>query len=221
MIKRELGQGSSTYLCKSSDARGLSNPCPWYLLSFFWHSFSGVQTISCDSQYDRFSKLLRRALALDAIVAAFQESGINTGDIGTHSFRKGGSTYCTSGSTQCPSATAVYLRAGWTIEGVQSRYLRYEAAGDQFVAEPFCGLPIDSAEFAALPPLFRWGNLNVKSAVAKCFPNAPVHLHAILEHTLASVIFHMEFFARHFQQRTASIRVHYFSHQFSSSYLHW
>lgn len=39
-------------------------------------------------------------------------------DIGTHSIRKGASTYCASGSTACSSSTAIHLRADWTLGGV-------------------------------------------------------------------------------------------------------
>jgi len=46
-------------------------------------------------------------------------------DIETHSARKGASTFCSSGSTSCPSGVAVHLRAGWAMGGVQDRYLQY------------------------------------------------------------------------------------------------
>lgn len=46
--------------------------------------------------------------------------------------RKGASTFCASGSTACPSAIAVHLRAGWALGGVQDTYLRYQEAGDRY-----------------------------------------------------------------------------------------
>ena len=68
--------------------------------------------------------------------------------------RKGAATFCSSGSTSCRSTTAVSLRAGWTMPGVQGTYLRYEAAGDREVGRIVAGLPIDSPNFAILPPFF-------------------------------------------------------------------
>ncbi|OWZ00260.1 hypothetical protein PHMEG_00028589, partial [Phytophthora megakarya] len=59
-----------------------------------------------------------------------EEFGLRTNDFGTHSARKGASTYVSGCSTSGPSAAAICLRAGWTLPGVQDKYIRYEAAGD-------------------------------------------------------------------------------------------
>lgn len=153
----------------------------------------GERIFEGDHQYDRFSEALDDLLKLPEVAAVLKQMGINPKDIGTHSFRKGGATYCTSGSTQCPSVTAVYLRAGWTIEGVQNRYLRYEAAGDYFVGRTICGLPIDAVQFALMAPAFPLGMEAVLRAIKLCFPNAPPHMYGILEYCLASVVFHQKY----------------------------
>ena len=62
------------------------------------------------------SIILNRYVNIKEIADELDRRGINSGDIGTHSIRKGSATYCSSGSTDCPSLTAVYLR--------------YESAGD-------------------------------------------------------------------------------------------
>jgi len=73
---------------------------------------------------------------------------------GTHSKRKGVATFASGGSTAGPSMASVCLRCEWYIGGVQDRYMRYEAAGDQFLCRVVAGLPLDSPDFAALPPHF-------------------------------------------------------------------
>jgi hypothetical protein len=81
--------------------------------------------------------------------------GLHQGDLGTHSAQKGAATYCASGSIDCPSITAIQLRAGWHLEGVTGRYLRFAAAGDQHVGRTVCGLDPMSPTFGILPPFFR------------------------------------------------------------------
>ena len=68
--------------------------------------------------------------------------------------RKGATGYTASGSTACPPITAVNIRGGWSLGGVQNTYMRYEAAGDMYVGHTVTGLPINSSKFAILPPHF-------------------------------------------------------------------
>ena len=82
------------------------------------------------------------------------ELGYSITDLGTHSIRKGASTYATSGSADGPTATSVYIRCGWSMGDVVDRYLQYEKAGDMFVGRLVSGLPHSSAKFALLPPCF-------------------------------------------------------------------
>ncbi|OWZ09162.1 hypothetical protein PHMEG_00018175 [Phytophthora megakarya] len=46
---------------------------------------------------------------------------------GTLYIRKGVATFACSGSTGGPSIASVCLRVGWSLGGVQDRYIRYEA----------------------------------------------------------------------------------------------
>eukprot|EP00644_Phytophthora_capsici_P000271 jgi/Phyca11/99945/e_gw1.4.1095.1 len=99
-----------------------SNPtspeiCPILALGIYWASY-GVDVTDAhlfpgSDQYERFRKVLGRVLKLPAIVAELDRRGMNAKEIGTNSMRKGASTFCSSGSTACPPAVAVHLRAGW------------------------------------------------------------------------------------------------------------
>lgn len=102
----------------------------------------------------------------------------------------GAVSFVSSGSTACPAMIAIMLRAGWTIEGVQSRYIRYEAAGDQFVGRCVAGLLLEDPSFATLPPFFPVRTPLVSHAVSLCFPGAPERLSEVLEMVLASVVYH-------------------------------
>jgi len=65
-----------------------------------------------------------------AVTAHLRSLGLQPEDLESHSIRKGAATYCSSGSTHCPSSSAVSERAGWSNGAVFNTYLRYEAAGD-------------------------------------------------------------------------------------------
>jgi len=69
-------------------------------------------------------------------------------DIGTYSNRKGSATFALS------VCMAVYLRAGWSIGNTQDRYIYSGAGSDQIVGRAVCGSPIQSMDFATLPPSF-------------------------------------------------------------------
>jgi hypothetical protein len=114
--------------------------------------------------------------------------GVNASDIGTHSMCKGASTFCSSGSTACPPAVAVHLRAGWAMGGVQDRYLRHDAAGDMFVGRTASGLPIFQPEFAMLPPHFTAEDDTAQRAKLLCFPGLPQSVQFVAVFALASII---------------------------------
>ena len=144
-------------------------------------------------QDDRYSKILKRLLTLPDHVEEVRTMGINPDDIGTHSIRKGASTFTASGSTAAPSSTAVHLRAGWALGGVQDTYLRYEAAGDHHVGRTVCGLPLNKPEFALPPPFFiDEGNAVLLAALRTCFPQLPLSMKRASQFALASVVYHRQ-----------------------------
>lgn len=79
--------------------------------------------------------------------------GIIVTEIGTHSFRKGVATFL-SGCPGGPSAIAIWLRAGWSLGKVASRYIFEGQGGDQFVGRAATGLDLNEPSFAILPPHF-------------------------------------------------------------------
>ncbi len=113
-----------------------------------------------------------------------------------HSFRKGARSYCQGGTTGGPSTPSVLLRGGWALEGIDKKYVRYEAADDQFIGRILAMLSISSSEFAALHPHFDVVDVVVLHAVNACFPGAPKAMEAVLVQCFASLIFHREFLRR-------------------------
>ena len=144
-------------------------------------------------QTERFRSLLSRILESEEFQTYLRNHGIDPDELGTHSIRKGSATYASSGSTACPSATAIHLRAGWVLHGVQDTYLRYQAAGDQHVGRTVSGLPGDQPEFAILPPMFTEDNEYIDEVIQICFRGMPKELFGIARFALASIVKHYEF----------------------------
>ena len=100
---------------------------------------------------DKFAKWLHKVLreCADTIVTM----GLHFDELGSHSFRKGVATLlanCPGG----PEAINIWLRAGWSLGPVQSRYIFQGAGGDQFVGRVAAGHNINDPDFAVLPPHF-------------------------------------------------------------------
>jgi hypothetical protein len=146
------------------------------------------------NQAERFRKIIVNLMNNHETVSkALGDRGMNPDDIGTHSIRKGSSTYCTSGTTASPSNAAVHLRAGWALGGVQDTYLRYEAAGDQHVGRTVSGLPSTEPQFAILPPFFKERPPELSDIIVEAFPNIPANMARVAEFCLASVVYHRQF----------------------------
>ncbi|ETM41313.1 hypothetical protein L914_12895 [Phytophthora nicotianae] len=175
--------------------------CPILALGLYWMVYgvdsNANQVFPGNDQYDRFRKTLRRALETPGLANELERVGVRCDDIGTHSMRKGAATYCSSGSTACPPAIAVHLRAGWALGGVQDRYLRHDLAGDMFVGRTVSGLPILKADFATLPPRFKGGQDQVEVAKRICFRGLPRNVTLIAEYALASIIYHYAYLKEH------------------------
>ena len=172
--------------------------CPILSLGLYWLTYSFTIGNSSlypgNNQYDRFRKILQRSSGIASVSEELNRRSIDPKDLGTHSMRKGAATYCSSGSTAGPSSSAIHLRAGWALGGVQDTYIRYEAAGDMYVGRVVSGLPIDKPEFDMVCPRFpRSDSDDVVETVKKIFKNIPANLIAIGEKVLASLVFHSEF----------------------------
>ncbi|RHY97719.1 hypothetical protein DYB31_011230 [Aphanomyces astaci] len=117
------------------------------------------------AQKDRFGKQLAKLLS-------HPDPTCGRSEYGTHSIRKGASTFACSGSTGGPSIVSVCLRCGRSLGNVLERYMHYEGAGDQFLGRVMAGLPINDASFAILPPHFKMPfDSDVSSAINKVFPS--------------------------------------------------
>lgn len=174
--------------------------CPVLALAIYFActSFTDIDASSPlfaggkDSQASRFSQHMHRLFNSEDMKKHLESNQVDANDLGTHSLRKGAATYCASGSTDCPSIIAIQLRAGWRLEGVTGRYLRFAAAGDQHVGRTVCGLDPMTPEFALLPPFFTKRDPIISAGIKAAFPNAPESLLEVLEFCLASLIYHEE-----------------------------
>lgn len=114
--------------------------------------------------------------------------------IGSHTARKTAASYVSSVSS-VHSESAFCLRMGWKLAGAKGRYiqLRADSHGDSVIGRILARLPVQSADFATLPPHFAVDDDRTRRAIKTCFPNAPTNLNGILELCLASLVFHKEF----------------------------
>ncbi len=147
-------------------------------------------------QKQRFSKSLSRVLKSEGLLDYVRELGFDPKSFGTQSLRKGSSTFVSSGTTDAPSQMAINLRAGWTMTKIEKTYFRFERAGDQYVGRTVAGLPIHSAEFSILPPLWNESSIAAKDCIAEvmglCFPEIAKESYTIVKNTMASVVFHVD-----------------------------
>ncbi|KAL7561466.1 hypothetical protein ACA910_010981 [Epithemia clementina (nom. ined.)] len=174
--------------------------CPVLALAlYFGCCFNTAQ--SADSllfpghlQHDHFKDQLDQCLIAhrdDVAVLGYQH-----GDIGTHSIRKGATTYLSS-LPGGPPPTAICIRGGWTMGHVKDIYMRYATAGDEFVGRCLCLLPLLQAKFEVSPPHFGElvGDDMAKEMVSSQYPL--VHLvngfGKLCRMCLASTVYHREF----------------------------
>ena len=104
------------------------------------------------SQYNRYAKLFLQMISDNK--SELQQLGVEEGDLGTHSCRKGVATMVAAGCTVSPPIVSICVRAGWVMGGVKDRYLKRESAGDQYVGRCAAGLDQLSKRFSVSPPYF-------------------------------------------------------------------
>lgn len=126
--------------------------CP--ILSFAIYTFTrgyeregSKMTLFSGDAESRFSNLCSVNKEL------LKNQGIDISMIGTHSFRKGIASFL-SGTPGGPTAISIYLRAGWSLGPVQSRYILEGEGGDQVCGRAASGLPLTDVSFANLPHIF-------------------------------------------------------------------
>jgi hypothetical protein len=154
-----------------------------------------------DRQHDRFVEAVRRVLEKNPrLKAELDRLSIMPEDIAAHSFRKGGRSYAQGGTTGRPSTPSILLRGLWALEGLDKKYVRYEAAADQFIGRILAMLDINSPDFAVLCPHFDIVDESVVAATRECFPGAPVEFGCVLIHCLASLVHHREYLRAHLNE---------------------
>jgi hypothetical protein len=178
--------------------------CPILGLAMYWaclplsnNACAETQLFPGTNQYSRYSKIMHRLWEVPHIKDFLQASGVEEGDLGSHSTRKGSATNCSSGSTSCPSQSAICLRAGWSMPGVQGTYIQYEAAGDQYVGRTASGLPVNDARFGVVGPYVIANNLEeqvlVDRIVSIVYPNLPQNCTLIGRWLIASLVYHKRY----------------------------
>ena len=110
------------------------------------------------SQYNRYAKLFLQMISDNK--SELQQLGVEEGDLGTHSCRKGVATMVAAGCTVSPPIVSICVRAGWVMGGVKDRYLKRESAGDQYVGRCAAGLDQLSKRFSVSPPYFDFSAIN-------------------------------------------------------------
>lgn len=99
------------------------------IFSSGWRRDGARHMLFCGSATEsRFGKWLREVLANST--ATLQTLGNVSFEIGTHSFRKGVATFV-AGCPAGPSPINIFLRAGWSLGAVTSRYIFSGQRGDQ------------------------------------------------------------------------------------------
>jgi hypothetical protein len=175
--------------------------CPVLALAILLFSFptrpSGKQQLFAGTNSkDRFGHLLQRVL-LSLNETELQQLGCPVADIGSHSFRKGSSTYCL-GQVAGPTPDSVFLRMGQTLGQLKDRYIHSAERADQLCGRMVAGLPFDSEKFAILPPHFRKDLLlqvdeSYWTNIFSGYFRLPTGVKTALSFFLASIIYHEQF----------------------------
>lgn len=131
---------------------------------------------------------------LDALEdAEIAELGCSPKDIGTHSLRKGSSTYV-CGLTNGPNSDAVKLRMDHSIGSTDDKYIHIQAGSDKVVGRCVTGLDSNTDEFCYLPPVFvNLDGVNFNDVLPPGrMGNASASLRAAIPFLIASVVHHSE-----------------------------
>jgi hypothetical protein len=139
--------------------------------------------------YDLFCKWLQAALE------TMGNLGYAATEFGSHSFRKGITTFCAA-LIGGPSVIAIFQRAGWSLGQVQDRYFMYSDGGDQLCGRIAAGLNFNGgSSFAVLPPHFA--NASILSEeqwqeICPCYNEYPEGFQSCLPYFLASLVYHYD-----------------------------
>ena len=177
------------------------NICP--ILSFAVYIFTrgyeregSKRTVFAGDAESRFSKWLGNLCTENKDL--LRNQGVEISMIGTHSFRKGIASFL-SGTPGGPTAISIYLRAGWSLGPVQSRYILEGEGGDQVCGRAASGLPLTDVSFANLPPHFLRNDEDCLSTGEweDILPGYstfyPLNFREVIPFLLASLIYHYSY----------------------------
>jgi hypothetical protein len=125
--------------------------------------------------------------------------GFEISKIGSHSIRKGASSYLTS-LPGGPPAAAIMIRGGWSMGNVKDRYFKYVEAGDQYCGRCLTCSPVLTANLAASPPFFDFEHINEDEYLNQtcCLQfgqlNDVFGFGRLLRMCVASVVYHRDWF---------------------------
>jgi hypothetical protein len=85
------------------------------------------------NQYKHYNEIFLKIVRSPEYRQSFIDRGLDPKYFGTHSMRKGAATHIASGITSSPPIASICIRANWKMPGVMNRYIKFEAAGDQYV----------------------------------------------------------------------------------------
>ena len=163
------------------------------------HDVGSSRLFPGGDQYGRFMACLHRVIEIN--MEEFLVLGIKPGDLGSHSARKGASSFASAGSTVSPPMVSICLRAMWSMGPVKERYLQYEKAGDQYLGRVVSGLDVNDVSFAASPPYFESGpeddvrgNVNdILKAFTVGGGNLSGEVYRVLYFCFASLCYHFDY----------------------------
>lgn len=178
----------------------------------FPHTFLGGKPIfEGKDQYNRYNKIFAELLSdnLDEL----ETMGIQPGDLGTHSARKGVATLVAAGCTVSPPIISLCLRMGWSMGGVKERYLKHANAGDQAVGRRANLNDPLKKEYAVSCPYFDFSNIDdifgvekrkqeIREFLNDRLPSsANAHARNLAFRLFASVCYHHEYLEDHLNSK--------------------
>ena len=138
---------------------------------------------------ERYNSWLQNVLKEGA--AEFQEYFADITRIASHSLRKGAAVFAAS-APGGPDGMSIFLRAGWSIGQVVQRYLLLGDGKDNFLGRFLVGLPLESLDFARLPPHFKPGALSRADLASLGIPAIPLFDETITPYLLAQLVYHYD-----------------------------
>jgi len=129
--------------------------------------------------------------------------------LGSHSIRKGAITYASTGTPDVLPSHTVSVRSRWKSTGpdgtVHKRYVKFSEAGDQLCGRVLTLLPMQSKEFAILPPHLCTANSEIAAKFERLSIEIfgevdSIHGKRIIPYLTSSLLFHIDFIKEYVDQ---------------------